>query len=115
MKTATQIAEEIREYARILDTIADLLDPTGDLEKLNADLLNQTGDLEQLNAEVEQFYAPYGYKANGIPRKRPAPSAETLAKATASRRRTAAAKRASEKAEHDAITEKLRLSLKIDE
>lgn len=45
---------------------------------------------ETKEAPMEE--APYGHKADGTPRKKPAPSAETLAKATAARRAKAAAK-----------------------
>lgn len=73
--TAQEIAASIRKYAAEWLEIADKLDPAG-----------VTSD--QLDAEAEEFYAPWGYKADGTPYKRQPPSRDTVRRREAKRQAT---------------------------
>lgn len=73
MPDATRIALELRQYARLLNATADLLDPGG-------------VTIVDLMLEAQEHEAPYGYKRDGTPRKRPAPNPENIVKARAARK-----------------------------
>ena len=95
--TADQIAASCRDYAKALRAEADALERAADL-------------LAPHSWKVAaQFYAPWGFKKDGTPRKRPPIAPEVLAKGHATRRRQKAERRAARDA--GAQREELRLNV----
>jgi hypothetical protein len=86
-KDALTLATELRAFAKKLTDAADVLDPAGTtLETPSSSVPERI----QRGVSIEDLWAadaaPYGYKADGTPRRRPAPSPETQAKIAAIRK-----------------------------
>ena len=108
MSDARMIAVDCRDRAQELrEQITALQDEVDRLLRAAEVLDPGMTSPEELSAEAEAVYAPWGFKKDGSPRRRPVPRPETQAKAAATRR----AKAEALAARAEAVSEELRLNV----
>lgn len=88
-KDATTIAGELRTEAARLSRLAAAYARAAVILEGADEPMPLEEAAQAVAEETIEHYAPFGYKADGTPRKRPVPSAETMAKVHASRARNA--------------------------
>ena len=85
-RTASEIATDLRQRAQKMLWLADTLDPPQERESVVRRPSEASRKRARPGALAElETPAPYGYKADGTPRKRPAPTRETQTRAHAAK------------------------------